>query len=106
MKNAAKWMMIGGGAILLLGAGSGFLVTTLSMSLAFSSLGDSGVSAPKTIAIVIGHALLSSVIGLSIAALGLISLITGLIIFLLNKRDSTARAIRIKTTEQGAGANG
>ena len=102
MKNAAKWMMIIGGTILLLGAGSGILATTLSMTHVFATLGATGITDPKTLATSIGHALFYSTIGFAIASIGLVSLITGFVVFLLSKRDSTPPQIPTNKAEQGA----
>ena len=85
IKQAAKWMMICGAALIFCGVVFGALITLLSMSRTFTSLGQSGISDPKAVASAIGHALTSYWVGLCIGGLGIFSLCTGFIVLLLSQ---------------------
>ena len=96
MKPAVKWPLISGIALTISGAVVGLGGSILSFIRTFSTVAQPGVSDPGTLNTEMSNALISTMIGGLIGALGLALLVVALIIHLTASKQSSREDVLLE----------
>lgn len=100
MKSSIKWTLIAGGALLLGGPTLGVLGTILGMTFGFQTLGSAGLTDHETLASAIGASLLSTGIGVGIGVIGIVVLIIGVIMWILDRQRPALPPLETNSSRQ------
>jgi len=89
VKPRLKWTLIAGMVFTLGAPFIGLMFTVIAMVMAFHTLGENGISDPKTLSASIGMALISTEIGIVLGILGLPLIVVALILHFTKNRGGS-----------------